>query len=303
MTLRPILVVQHEADAPPARVGDWLTAAGAELDIRCPFAGDELPTDFSEHSGLVVMGGAVGAYDDLVAPWLPATRALLGRAVREQVPTFAICLGAQLLTVATGGRVERGADGPEIGAHLIAKRTAAATDPLFGPLPILPDVLQWHYDAITALPPSAILLASSPLYEVQAFRVGRLAWGVQCHIETTPEQVREWARTDPEMADYDLTRILDRSDAVHPDIAEAWQPLVERFVEVVRAPDGVSAATGPPVSVAAPIDDPAAIRAALAREMMQGSGGPTPLGMPTLAPPAQRHPATAQRPGGETDRP
>lgn len=283
MTVRPLLVVQHEVDDPPGRLGGWLSAAGAELDVRTPFAGDQLPTEFDGHCGLVVLGGAVGTHDDLVAPWLPDVRALLGRAVREQVPALAICLGAQLLAVATGGRVERGANGPELGAQLIAKRTAAATDPLFGPLPITPDVMQWHYDAITVLPPSAILLASSPVYDVQAFRIGRLAWGLQCHIETTPELVRRWAASDPELADYDLSALLARSDAAHADIEQAWRPVAERFVDVIRDPATVKVTIGPPVSTAAPIDDPAAIRAALAQQM-QAARGPMPLGMPARPP-------------------
>jgi GMP synthase-like glutamine amidotransferase len=278
-----VLVVEHEGDAPVARLGEWLAAAGAELDVRRPFADDNLPADLAEHAGLVVMGGEMGAYDDSRAPWLPAVRALLGEAVRGGVPTLAICLGAQLLAVATGGRVEAATDGPELGAHLIAKRTAAAIDPLLRALPITPDVLQWHYDVITALPPSAVLLASSPQYENQAFRVGRLAWGLQPHIETTPEIVRRWAATDPELAEYDLTRLLERSDAAHGDIAETWQPVAQRFAEIVADPGAVTVTAAPSVSTAKPVDDPAAIRAALAQEL-QHSRGPLPLPDPTRRP-------------------
>jgi GMP synthase (glutamine-hydrolysing) len=199
--------------------------------------------------------------------------------VRAEVPTLGVCLGAQLLAVATGGRVERGAEGPERGAGLIAKRGATAIDPLFGPMPITPDVIQWHYDVITALPPGAVLLASSPLYENQAFRVGRLAWGVQGHIETTPETVREWAASDPAVADFDLTKLLERSDAAHEYVAEVWAPFAARFVDVVRDPSVVRAHRGPVVSTAAPVSDPAAIRAALAAEM-QSSRAPLTFGRP-----------------------
>ena len=132
----------------------------------------------------------MGANDDDVAPWLPHERALLREAVSREIPTLGICLGGQLLAAANGGRVRASPEQAEIGAQLVAKRTAAATDPLFGPLPITPDVLQWHYDAITVLPAGAVHLASSPVCENQAFRLGRLAWGVQFHIETTPELVR-----------------------------------------------------------------------------------------------------------------
>ena len=51
-----------------------------------------------------------------------AVTPLLAEAVAREVPTFGICLGGQLLAMATGGRVERNPDGPEYGAMLIAKR-------------------------------------------------------------------------------------------------------------------------------------------------------------------------------------
>ena len=38
-----VLVVEHEADAPPALLGRWLEEAGAELEVCRPYAGDSLP--------------------------------------------------------------------------------------------------------------------------------------------------------------------------------------------------------------------------------------------------------------------
>ncbi len=171
------------------------------------------------------------------------------------------------------------AETPEYGSQLIAKRQAAATDPLFRELPITPDVLQWHVDEVSELPPGAVLLASSPVCEVQAFRLGRLAWGIQFHIETTPEIVTRWAEQDEELlADYDLPAILDRAVRAHPDIAEVWQPVVAGFVALAADPAAAPGACRPgrgccrwpaaaPVTVAEPITDPAAIRAALAAEL------------------------------------
>src|SRR5262249_25332042 len=157
-----------------------------------------------------------------------------------ETPTFAICLGAQQLAVAAGGVVGRNPGGPEYGAQLVAKRASAGTDPLFRELPITPDVIQWHHDAVLQLPPSAVLLASSPGCDVQAFRAGRLAWGIQFHIETTPEVVRAWAASDAaELDGYDVERLLERSDAVHPDIAEAWRPLAATFAGIVADPGSV----------------------------------------------------------------
>jgi GMP synthase-like glutamine amidotransferase len=283
---RPLLVVQNAADDPPARLGEWLAGAGVELDVREMFAGAALPADLTGHSGLLVLGGAMGARDDDLGPWLPAVRELLRAAVRDEVPTLGICLGAQLLAVALGGDVVVGPDGPELGAQLIAKRAAAsATDPLFRELPITPDVIQWHFDVVNRLPPGTVLLATSPVYEVQAYRAGRVCWALQPHIETTPEIVRDWAVSDRDHVDVDLDVLLRRSDAAHADIEETWQPFARRFADVLRDPASVRAVRSPVVSTAAPVDDPAAIRAALAADMQAARhGGVLPL-------PARRHDA------------
>jgi len=273
----PILVLENADDAPVARLGDWLTAAGAKLDVRRLESGDAVPASLDGYAAVVVLGGGMNAYDDQRAPYLPEVRQRLADALAAQVPVFAVCLGAQLLAVAAGGRVSLGS-APEYGAQLVAKRQAAATDPLFRELPITPDVLQWHVDEVVSLPASAVHLAASPACEQQAFRVGRLAWGVQFHIETTPELVTDWARQDAaELADYDLDFILQRAIAVHDDLAEVWQPVAARFVEIAADPTSVAANRSLPMAgghttTAGPITDPAAIRAALAAEMQAARG-------------------------------
>ncbi|HEY2983685.1 MAG TPA: type 1 glutamine amidotransferase [Jatrophihabitantaceae bacterium] len=264
----PLLVVQNAADDPIGPLGEWLTAAGLTLDVRDAERGDSLPGALDEFGGLLVLGGGMSADDDERAPWLPVVRALLAEAIAGEVPTLAVCLGAQLLAVALGGRVGPNPDGPEFGAQLVAKRANSATDPLFRDLPITPDVIQWHYDAVLELPPSAALLASSPVCEVQAFRAGRVAWGIQFHIETTPSIVRQWAAEDAAAVDgYDVDAILDRSDTVHADIEETWRPFAEAFAAVVADPSSVPSLRPLRMVTAEPVTDPAAIRAALAAEL------------------------------------
>src|SRR5437868_8651847 len=146
-----VLVVQNDPGDPIGRLDEWLTSAGVMIDLRRAWLG-ELPETLTDFAGLVVLGGPMNCGDDAAAPWLPAVRSLLRDAVGAELPTLGICLGAQLLAVANGGVVQRNPDGPEYGAQLVAKRTAAATDPLFGPVPITPDVVQWHVDAVTTLP-------------------------------------------------------------------------------------------------------------------------------------------------------
>lgn len=285
--LAPVLVIENDVSAPIGMLDGWLREAGAELVMCSPATGQPLPAELAGYSALVVLGGGMGAYDDERAPWLPRLRALLAEAVRTELPTLGICLGAQLLAAATGGRVSA-AEMPEYGSQLVAKRQAAADDPLFRELPITPDVLQWHVDEVSELPPGAVLLAASPACEVQAFRMGRLAWGLQFHIETTPEIVALWARQDAEsLQDYNVPAILERSARAHPDIVEAWQPVVAAFVALAADPSAAGpavaagprllpmAGAGPVTTTAGPITDAAAIRAALAAEL-QASREPPP---------------------------
>jgi GMP synthase (glutamine-hydrolysing) len=236
--LPTLLVVQHSPTESLARLGGWLSGAGMLLDVRTPYDGSPLPA-LRGFAGVVVMGGAMGAYDDADAPWLPATRDLLRDAVADRVPVLGVCLGGQLLAGALGGQVKPGDEGPEIGPGLVAKRDVAAADPLFGPIPFTPDVLQWHWDEITSLPAGAVLLASSPRYTNQAFRYGDTAWGLQFHIETTADMVRAWAEEDRdrlEAAGWDLDALLARwdLDALHADLEETWQPFALRFAELAR---------------------------------------------------------------------
>ena len=235
---RLLVAVVHETD-PLARLGTWLRDAGMELDERHLELGEELPTTLDDHDGLVVLGGPQSALDTPEqSPELVPVRDLLRQALAADFPTLAICLGAQLLAQVGGGSVRKGIDGPEVGATLVAKRDVADKDPVFGPLPLSPDVLQFHHDEIDRLPTGATLLASNPFYENQAFRVGRHVYGLQFHIETTPEIIHEWAERDVvgvAASPHDRETICLLSDAAHPHIEAAWAPFAARFADLVRA--------------------------------------------------------------------
>ena len=187
-----MLVVQHEDTCPPDRLGAWLAAEGVELQVCRPYLGDVVPAAL-EQDGLLVLGGHMGAHDDLEAPWLPATRDLLATAAGTGAPTLGVCLGAQLLAVACGGRVEVGRPGIEAGVVDVRWLPAAEEDPLFaGAAPSSPGP-SMHLDAVVALPAGATWLGETDLYPHQAYRVGAAAWGVQFHPEVSLTTYRRWA--------------------------------------------------------------------------------------------------------------
>jgi GMP synthase-like glutamine amidotransferase len=228
-----LLVIQPDDTDPPARLGEWLTEAGAELHVVRPFA-EPLPSLDDGYQGVVCLGGEMGALDDLKHPWLKDVRELLASAVGRRMPTLGVCLGGQLLAAATGGRVVVGDAGPEIGPALVARRDLALEDPLFREMPMVQDVMHFHLDVIDRLPPGAELMASSAKYPNQAFRLNGCAYGLQFHIETTTDIMIEWAEMLPDAVAEVNPALLERErlDAAHADMAEIWQPFAARFVQL-----------------------------------------------------------------------
>ncbi len=107
--MRPILVLQHEPASSAALVGEYLTEAGFELDVRHLGEGDATPApdDLYDRGALIVLGGDMNVDEEHDHPFLVPERLLLAEAVRRGLPTLGICLGAQQLALATGGDVYR----------------------------------------------------------------------------------------------------------------------------------------------------------------------------------------------------
>jgi GMP synthase-like glutamine amidotransferase len=236
---RRCLVVENDPTDDARRLGGWLEEAGLDLVVVRPHAGENMPETLDGYAAVVVLGGEQAAYPSPDgapgAPWFPALERLLRKAVKERVPALGVCLGGQLLATALGGTVERSSAGPEIGARLVARRDVADSDPLFARVPFAPDVLQWHLDEITELPPRAVLLAASTHYPYQAFRVGDAAWGIQFHIECDIEMMAGWVSDDLDvLADLgqDPVELLESCDAAMADVEEVWRPFSHRFAEV-----------------------------------------------------------------------
>lgn len=225
-----VLVVQHEDQCAPAWFGRWLEQAGCELDVRRPYAGSPLPPGLADHDAMLVLGGHMGAYDDEEFPWLTEVKALVREAVGAAVPTFGICLGHQLITVALGGTVVVNPRGQQIGVLPIG--WLEEPDELFSARPAAG--IQWNNDVVAELPPGATALARTPSGELQVARFAPTVWGVQLHPEADRRVVSPWAEHDrAHQGDAVVDRALDEVERAEPGLLADWEKVAAGFAVVV----------------------------------------------------------------------
>ncbi len=182
----PVLIVLHQENSTAGRVGQHLLARGLALDIRRPAFGDPLPETLEHHSAVALFGGPMSANDDL--EYIKRETEWLSVPLRERKPFLGICLGAQMLARHLGAKVDTHREGKaEIGYYPIRVTEVARTV-----TPQWPShVYQWHREGF-ALPHGADLLAEGDIFEVQAFRYGPAAYGIQFHPEVTHHMMCRW---------------------------------------------------------------------------------------------------------------
>ncbi|WP_442972554.1 glutamine amidotransferase-related protein [Rhodococcus sp. JS3073] len=98
---KPWAVVKHVSFEGPALVGTLLAERGIRYTEYPMYRASELPA-VHDIGGLVVMGGPMGARDDVTRPQLPRERNFIKEIVGAGLPMLGICLGAQLLAASFG---------------------------------------------------------------------------------------------------------------------------------------------------------------------------------------------------------
>jgi GMP synthase-like glutamine amidotransferase len=162
--------------------------------------------DVDAVDGLIFMGGPMSANDDF--PYIRQELDIIGEAVSQRLPILGVCLGSQLIAKALGADVYANSV-KEIGWYPVHWTDAAAHDRLHQDLATPETVFHWHGETFD-LPPGAELLAYSAACRNQAYRVIDNVYGLQYHLEVTPEMIADWLEQDANCGDLrEITTPID----------------------------------------------------------------------------------------------
>jgi len=185
-----VLVLQHAPSEGPGTLGTFLESRGVDLATCRIDEGEPVPEDPGNVSAILSLGGPMSLAGESRPGFFAAETALLSEALRREIPVLGICLGAQILARACGAGVSR-APRVEVGWSRVRLTPEGLRDPLFCGVPERFDAFQWHGDTFD-IPSGGARIVEGDTCRNQAFRWGRSAYGLQFHVEATPEMIQEW---------------------------------------------------------------------------------------------------------------
>jgi GMP synthase (glutamine-hydrolysing) len=230
-----ILCIQNDTIGPAGLIAEQLFRRNGNLDVVMPHDGDGMPAEHAPYDGVLVMGGAMDAFDDENYPqFWPMIRLLRGFHAAGK-PILGVCLGAQLVARVFEKLVYRHHE-LELGFTEVDVTDAGAASPLLAGAARKHWVMEWHQDTFD-LPEGAELLITGKRCRNQAFRIAN-AYAFQFHFEVTRPMVRQWGkvaadflkREHPDFLariEHDCDLHMAKQTALARQIADRWLDIAE----------------------------------------------------------------------------
>ncbi|MEZ5126225.1 MAG: type 1 glutamine amidotransferase [Thermoleophilia bacterium] len=225
--MRPISILQHDPESPAGSIVDTLDDLCVSYEIVRLYAGDRLP-GWADIAGVISLGGRIEVKQTREHTFLKDEIGLLRRIVHEGGPVWGIGLGAELLTMATGGEVYQRRR-PEVGWVSIDK---IVDDPLLRGISSPFMGFCWHTHSCKL--PATSHLTAEHQGEVQAFRAGGRAWATQFHPEMHADTLAQWiehgAQTHHDLDPEFVRRLRAQTQQLFADYATLGRRMTTNFI-------------------------------------------------------------------------
>jgi GMP synthase (glutamine-hydrolysing) len=218
-----ILVFQHVPYEPLGTLDPLLKESGFRIRYVNFGRDPHIRPRLDKYAALIVLGGPMSADQIDHYPNLLSEVEIIREALARDMSVLGICLGAQLLAKALGGRITRN-HAREIGWHHVELTKDGIADPVLSTFAPRQEIFQWHEDGIE-LPAGAVHLARSPVSNVQAFRYGEHAYGFQFHLEADASLIERWLTVPENQAVLAEERSTLDVDAIRKQIPSSIEAL------------------------------------------------------------------------------
>jgi GMP synthase (glutamine-hydrolysing) len=172
------------------------------------------------YDALIILGGPMNIGEEEEYPHLNVEKQVIQQAMALDVPILGICLGAQLIASACGGRVYK-ANEKEIGWTNLSPTTAGLEDPIVKHFVTEQNIFQWHGFTFD-LPNDASLLVKGEQVTNQAFKVKENVYGFQFHLEASLPLIKRWLKLPQHLEELGL-------ENAHQQVETVWGETLEHI--------------------------------------------------------------------------
>jgi len=183
--MKPLYIFRHIDIEDPGILGDYLVQQQIPCQLVKVDAGESIPEDTREMSGLILLGGPMSVNEPHA--WIEQELNIIREAADRGLPILGHCLGAQLISKGMGGRIGANAT-KEIGWFEVE-----CTAPSWCPeLPHRFTAFHWHGETFT-IPAGAVSCFKSDYCSNQGFACGNTL-ALQFHLEVTAAMIPQWCQ-------------------------------------------------------------------------------------------------------------
>ncbi|MGB5445177.1 MAG: type 1 glutamine amidotransferase [Psychromonas sp.] len=180
----------HEAFEAPGVYEKWAKEKGYGISFSRVYEGEPLPQNSDKLDLLIVMGGPQSpstTIEECAHFDARSEMATIQQFIAGHKLVIGVCLGAQLIGEALGAKTENSPH-KEIGSYPITLTEEGSSNESFAHFPRTVSVGHWHGD-MPGLTSESTTLAYSEGCPRQIVQYSEFVYGLQCHMEFTPEVV------------------------------------------------------------------------------------------------------------------